>query len=623
MGGDLLPLGCFLLIELPVIPAEPPSSRSDEGGGELNVRRPAELVHQSYPGESQPAGGENRSVTREADGVAGDGRDPGKAGAGDLAHLRLGAGTGWIDRDGVEAGELGGKKRTPEEVTGFAGQPAQTGGGAPADLKGGERFGIGFHGMNLGMLQEWQRKRAGARKEVHDPAGRPDRVAHGVRQSAGAVFRRLEEAAGGRDDPNPAEGLPGRPPDRDGLPVPGQPGEIMLLRERGDPEAERDVERLRLRDRHIEAGLAKGDREPHRSGPRCAEAGQCMERRHRGHEFGAGDRALLHCDDLVATGGTKSDESGLACATPGEGGAASRAGRGDMRRTEGRIEATRGKGGADNILLPSGEEAVAGVLEGAAAAGAKMPAGRDNAARRSFRDAGDSQALRPASDPDAFARQREWDAGAIRRNALAGEGQPQNADLGRTAGATRRIQSRPFLHGPGASIIVGETEQEASMPKAIAPETRIGHVHLRVADLDRAIAFYCDVLGFELTQRHGPQAAFLSAGGYHHHIGLNTWESRGGTPPPAGHTGLYHLAILYPTRADLADALRRVVEASIPIDGAADHGVSEAVYLRDPDGNGVELYRDRPEADWPRDTSGGLKMVNAPLDLRALLAEAP
>jgi len=157
----------------------------------------------------------------------------------------------------------------------------------------------------------------------------------------------------------------------------------------------------------------------------------------------------------------------------------------------------------------------------------------------------------------------------------------------------------------------------------VHPQTRIGHIHLKVADLDRAIGFYSGVLGFEVTQRYGTQAAFLSAGGYHHHIGLNTWESRDGTPPPPGHTGLYHTAFLYPDRAQLADALRRVAEAGIPLDGAADHGVSEAIYLRDPDGNGVELYRDRPEAEWPRDGQGALKMVNAPLDLRQLLAEAP
>ena len=159
------------------------------------------------------------------------------------------------------------------------------------------------------------------------------------------------------------------------------------------------------------------------------------------------------------------------------------------------------------------------------------------------------------------------------------------------------------------------------MAVPVAPGTRIGHVHLKVADLDRAIGFYGGVLGFELTQKYGDQAAFLSAGGYHHHIGLNTWESRGGTPPPAGHTGLFHAAILYPTRADLADALRRLMAAEIPLDGASDHGVSQALYLRDPDGNGVELYWDRPEAEWPRDAGGGLAMVTRRLDLDDLLAE--
>ena len=150
----------------------------------------------------------------------------------------------------------------------------------------------------------------------------------------------------------------------------------------------------------------------------------------------------------------------------------------------------------------------------------------------------------------------------------------------------------------------------------------VGHIHLKVADLDRAIHFYGDLLGFAVTQRYGDQAAFLGAGGYHHHIGLNTWESAGATPPPPGHTGLYHSAFLYPDRQQLARALRRVLEAGITLDGAADHGVSEAVYLRDPDNNGVELYRDRPQADWPRDAQGDLKMVNAPLDVAALLAEA-
>ena len=158
-------------------------------------------------------------------------------------------------------------------------------------------------------------------------------------------------------------------------------------------------------------------------------------------------------------------------------------------------------------------------------------------------------------------------------------------------------------------------------PLPIDPATRIGHVHLKVADLDRAIAFYSGVLGFELMQRMGSSAAFLSAGGYHHHIGLNTWESAGGAPPPPGTTGLYHVAILYPTRAALADALRRVLEAGIPLDGASDHGVSEALYLRDPDQNGVELYRDRPREEWPRDPEGRLAMFTRRLDLEDLLRE--
>lgn len=158
--------------------------------------------------------------------------------------------------------------------------------------------------------------------------------------------------------------------------------------------------------------------------------------------------------------------------------------------------------------------------------------------------------------------------------------------------------------------------------KAIAAGTRIGHVHLKVADLDRALGFYCDVLGFELMQRMGSGAAFISAGGYHHHIGLNTWESRGGRPPAPGTTGLFHLAILYPTRAALADALRRLIAAGISLDGASDHGVSEALYLRDPDNNGVELYRDRPEAEWPRDETGALAMYTHRLDLDDLLREA-
>jgi len=158
---------------------------------------------------------------------------------------------------------------------------------------------------------------------------------------------------------------------------------------------------------------------------------------------------------------------------------------------------------------------------------------------------------------------------------------------------------------------------------SISPGTGIGHVHLKVADLDRALAFYQGVLGFELTQRFGRSAAFLSAGGYHHHIGLNTWESAGGSPPPAGATGLYHVAILYPTRAALADALRRLIAAGIRLDGASDHGVSEALYLRDPDQNGVELYWDRPKEKWPRTPSGELAMFSHPLDLEGLLAESP
>jgi catechol 2,3-dioxygenase len=157
--------------------------------------------------------------------------------------------------------------------------------------------------------------------------------------------------------------------------------------------------------------------------------------------------------------------------------------------------------------------------------------------------------------------------------------------------------------------------------RAIDPGVRIGHVHLKVADLERALGFYQGVLGFELTQRYGRDAAFVSAGGYHHHIGLNVWESRGGSPPPRGTTGLYHLAILYPTRRALADALRRLIDAGIPLEGASDHGVSEALYLRDPDGNGVELYRDRPETEWPRDADGRVAMVTRPLDLDSLLRE--
>jgi catechol 2,3-dioxygenase len=158
--------------------------------------------------------------------------------------------------------------------------------------------------------------------------------------------------------------------------------------------------------------------------------------------------------------------------------------------------------------------------------------------------------------------------------------------------------------------------------RPLHPGVRIGHVHLKVADLGRSLGFYQGVLGFELMQRFGPNAAFISAGGYHHHIGLNTWESAGGKPPAPGTTGLYHVAILYPTRAELGDALRRLQAAGIALDGAADHGVSEALYLRDPDENGVELYRDRPRAEWPKTPTGELSMFTKRLDLAALLAEA-
>jgi catechol 2,3-dioxygenase len=159
-------------------------------------------------------------------------------------------------------------------------------------------------------------------------------------------------------------------------------------------------------------------------------------------------------------------------------------------------------------------------------------------------------------------------------------------------------------------------------PYAAPAGLRIGHVHLKVSDLDRGLAFWRDVIGLEEQQRYGNQAVFLSAGGYHHHIALNTWESAGGRPPAPGTTGLFHVALLYPDRASLAGVLKRLVEADHPLEGASDHGVSEALYLRDPDGNGVELYRDRDPAEWPRDASGKLAMVTRRLDLRALLAEA-
>ena len=158
---------------------------------------------------------------------------------------------------------------------------------------------------------------------------------------------------------------------------------------------------------------------------------------------------------------------------------------------------------------------------------------------------------------------------------------------------------------------------------ALDPRVDIGHVHLKVADLDRSLAFWRDVLGFEVQGRMGDQAAFISAGGYHHHIGLNTWESKGGAPPPPGHTGLYHVAVRFPDRKTLAEAVTRVLEAGISLDGASDHGVSEAIYLRDPDDNGVELYRDRPREEWPRADDGeSVAMYTRPLDLQSLLAEA-
>jgi catechol 2,3-dioxygenase len=163
---------------------------------------------------------------------------------------------------------------------------------------------------------------------------------------------------------------------------------------------------------------------------------------------------------------------------------------------------------------------------------------------------------------------------------------------------------------------------EGPVPDLAPAATRIGHVHLKVADLDRAVGFYRDVLGLELKARYGTQAAFLSAGGYHHHIGLNTWDSAGGTPPPRGHTGLFHTAFLLPDRRALAQALARALRAGVTIEGHADHGVSEAVYFSDPDGNGIEIYRDRPEAEWPRNPDGTPAMRNAPLDLHALLALA-
>lgn len=180
---------------------------------------------------------------------------------------------------------------------------------------------------------------------------------------------------------------------------------------------------------------------------------------------------------------------------------------------------------------------------------------------------------------------------------------------------------RPWYPLGMKSTASATIQEPASLPHPIAAGASIGHIHLKVAHLERAIGFYRDVLGFALMDRIGRHAAFLSAGGYHHHIGLNTWDSQGGQPPPVGTTGLYHAAILYPTRADLADALRRILAHGIRIDGASDHGVSEAIYLRDPDGNGLELYWDRPRERWPRNADGSLAMFTEGLDLESLLAE--
>ena len=190
------------------------------------------------------------------------------------------------------------------------------------------------------------------------------------------------------------------------------------------------------------------------------------------------------------------------------------------------------------------------------------------------------------------------------------------------------IAARNWKLGHRRPILWGMITEPTAMPNPTGPAPRlaagmrIGHVHLKVADLERGLGFWRDLLGLEEQQRMGAQAVFLSADGYHHHIALNTWESAGGSPPAASTTGLFHVALLYPDRAALARVLKRLVEARYPLDGASDHGVSEALYLRDPDGNGVELYRDRPQAEWPRDAEGGLAMVTQRLDLRALLAEA-
>lgn len=201
---------------------------------------------------------------------------------------------------------------------------------------------------------------------------------------------------------------------------------------------------------------------------------------------------------------------------------------------------------------------------------------------------------------------------------------PTEEEIDRTLAQTFPASDPPgwTLGWEDPPLVTPNEETGSGSGRPLAPGTRIGHVHLKVADLERAIAFYCGVLGFEVTQRYGAQAAFVSAGGYHHHIGLNTWESAGGSPPSPGTTGLYHFAILYPSRADLADALRRLIAADIPLDGASDHGVSEALYLTDPDGNGLELYWDRPQEQWPRSPDGRIEMFTRPLNLHGLLRES-
>jgi catechol 2,3-dioxygenase len=200
---------------------------------------------------------------------------------------------------------------------------------------------------------------------------------------------------------------------------------------------------------------------------------------------------------------------------------------------------------------------------------------------------------------------------------------PRDPNRGARSRSGRR--ERPGTAGCGRrehECIYSRSEDHMNEHSAIDPRVDIGHVHLKVSDIELALGFYRDVLGFEVMQRMGEGAVFLSAGGYHHHLGLNTWESRGGSPPPRGSTGLYHVAIRYPDRRSLADALLRLRGAGIPLEGAADHGVSEALYLQDPDGNGVELYWDRPREVWPREEDGGLRMHTRPLDLVGLAAEA-